>query len=237
MQKNILVIEDDNDTRLLIKEILNKDEIKTYFEDEPKNIMDLIYKINFDLIILDLVMPKVDGIQLFHFLKRNEISQNIPILILSGRKSESDIILGLEIGAEDYITKPFEPRILFTRVHNILRRKIFQSANDPNFIRYGNFTFDLHRFDFRIQEKHIELTRSEFYIMKLLCSNPGWVFNRKQILNAIHGSERPISIRSVDVMILNLRNKIKPKDFLLETVRGIGYRMKEFKTQKILKVS
>ncbi len=235
MQKNILLIEDDKEIAALVQNVLEREAMKVTVEYNPARIMDIVYKNSYDLIILDLVIPDLDGLQLFHFLKNEPQTQSIPILILSGRKSQEDIILGLELGADDYITKPFEPPILLSRVQNIIRRSKAHLAEDKNIIRYEKFKLDLRRFEFRIEDKVISITPGEFRILQLLCSNPGWVFSRKQILVAMHGSERPVTMRSVDVMVLNLRQKLVPKDHLLETVRGVGYRMKEVETRSFSK--
>ena len=183
------------------------------------------------LIILDIIMPDTNGLEICRHLKREVQTEQIPILILSSRSQESDVVSGLELGAEDYITKPFSPRVLLARVRTILRRNHSRnSAEEKKIVYYGDFKVDPHRFEISCDSEMIAVTRSEFHILYLLFGRPGWVFTRKQILEATHGEETPVTVRSVDVMVVNLRQKLNSQGHLLETVRGVGYRVKDIKS-------
>ena len=229
MDEKILIIEDDPDAAKILRHTLESEGYQAEVSDDIERSLAKAQSLFFDLVILDLILPKGDGLEFCRRLKRDPNTASIPILILSSRKEEADVVVGLELGAEDYVTKPFSPRIFLSRVRAILRRAAsFQpKLEQENIVHYEDFRIDPRRFEIKCGNRALTLTRSEFRILRLLFGSPGWVYTRKQILEAVHGKETPVTIRSVDVMVVNLRHKLGEKGALLETVRGIGYRAKE----------
>ena len=233
MNKNILVIEDDLDVAKVLHHTLQAEGYSVEIDDKLESSLEKAKSKEPALIILDLIMPDTDGLEICRQLKRDPQTAEVPILILSSRSQESDVVSGLELGAEDYITKPFSPRVLLARVRTILRRNHSESViGAEKVVYYGEFKVDPHRFEISCGTDMIAVTRSEFRILYLLFSRPGWVFTRKQILEATHGEETPVTVRSVDVMVVNLRQKLNSRGHLLETVRGVGYRVKDLKASK-----
>ncbi len=227
MSKSILVIDDDIEMRKLLRQVLEVEGYEVNLESNAESALREISSKQPDLIILDLVFPNTDGLDICRQLKNDLQTAQIPILILSSRQDEIDIVAGLKLGAEDYITKPFSPLMLLTRVDTILRRNRKGDSSEQSIVFYEDFIIDPQRFEIRHLGKSITVTRSEFRILHCLFSQSGIVFTRKQILEAIHGHETPVTIRSIDVMIVNLRQKLGTKGKLIETVRGVGYRAKE----------
>ena len=233
MNKNILVIEDDIDVAKVLHHTLQEEGFSVEVDDKLESSLEKAKNKEPALIILDLIIPGTDGLEICRQLKRDVQTAQIPILILSSRSQEADVVSGLELGAEDYITKPFSPRVLLARVRTILRRNQSQNGTGENkVVYYGDFKVDPHRFEVSCGTEMIAVTRSEFHILYLLFNRPGWVFTRKQILEATHGEETPVTVRSVDVMVVNLRQKLNSQGHLLETVRGVGYRVKDLKTRE-----
>lgn len=171
-----------------------------------------------DLIVLDLMMPGMDGLDLCRAVRRES---NVPIIMLTARVEETDKLVGLEIGADDYITKPFSPRELVARVKVVLRR----ASGDPaaEIIRVGNAALDRAHYQVQVGEQLIQLTPTEFEIMATLMSQPGRIFSRSQLLNAAHGVAFESYERAIDSHIRNLRHKIEPSE-LIVTVHGVGYK-------------
>ncbi len=179
------------------------------------------------LIVLDLMLPDADGMDVCRNLKRDERTRGIPILILSARGEEVDVVLGLEFGADDYMVKPFSPKELVARVRAVLRRSSAQG--DPE--KTGKLAIgdrlliDFQRHQVLIDQRAIDLTATEFTILAMLARRPGWVFSRQQILDALWGDEKAVLDRTVDVHIRNLREKMGPTAALIRNVRGIGYKV------------
>lgn len=178
-----------------------------------------------DLIILDLMLPDADGIEICKYLKSEREFSAIPIIMLTARAEETDKVLGLEIGADDYITKPFSPRELVARVKAILRRKV---PPHEEVIEIGDILkIDPQKFEVYVKGKKVELTPTEFKILKCLTEKKGWVFTREQILNYLWGEERAVLDRTIDVHIKNLREKLGKAGRLIKNVRGVGYKIEE----------
>ncbi|HRJ76171.1 MAG TPA: response regulator transcription factor, partial [Anaerolineales bacterium] len=171
-----------------------------------------------DLIVTDLMMPEMDGIDLIRTIRKES---NVPIIMLTARVEETDKLIGLEIGADDYITKPFSPRELVARVKVVLRRV----AGDANaeMIRVENVSLDRSNYKVQIEAREISLTPTEFEIMAILMSQPGRIFSRNQLLNAVHGVAFESYERAIDSHIRNLRRKLEPDDLII-TVHGVGYK-------------
>lgn len=178
-----------------------------------------------DLIVLDLMLPVIDGFEVCRMLKNDRAAADIPVIILSAKSQETDKIVGLELGADDYVTKPFSPRELIARIRAILRRDRVQSADGR--IKRGNISIDGTRHRVMVGQEEVPLTRTEFKLLEFMARRPGVVFSRARILDAISGQDAIVYDRTVDAHVKSLRQKLgKAKDYI-ETVRGAGYRFKE----------
>jgi len=180
-----------------------------------------------DLVILDLMLPGVDGLEVCKQLKADPRTGNIPIVMLTAKSEEPDVVAGLELGADDYITKPFSPRVLVARVKSVLRRKKAQSDEETAILKIHDLVIHPGRHEVIVRGKPVELTFTEFRILYTLAKRPGWVFSRYQIVDAVRGDDYPVTDRSVDVQIVSLRRKLGPSGKLIETVRGVGYKFRD----------
>lgn len=225
----ILVVEDEKDIRDLIVYNLSREGYRVSAVDSGEEAFKLIKKELPELLLLDLLLPGMDGFDLTKKLKNTERTADIPIVILTAKGEEADIVTGLELGAEDYITKPFSPRILLARIKVILRRnrKAGFNQGSATIIRTASLEINPGKFEVLVDNNPVNLTRTEFLILGLLAGKPGWVFTRSQIVNAIYGEDYSITKRAVDVQIVGLRKKLGSSGKLVETVHGIGYRFRE----------
>lgn len=179
-----------------------------------------------DLVILDLLLPGVDGWEVCKILKRDPRTATIPIMMLTARSEEADMVTGLELGADDYLTKPFSPRVLLARVKAALRRRQSEQAAEQSAISRGDLVIYPGYYTVRVHEHPVRLTPTEFRILHLLAQRPGWVFSRYQIVDNVRGTDVSVTERSVDVHIAALRRKLGDSSEVIETVRGVGYRFK-----------
>ena len=180
-----------------------------------------------DLIILDLMLPGIGGLDVAKYLRRKAETKNIPILMLTAKSSDADIITGLESGATDYMSKPFGIDVLMARVRAILRRHVPESVKEESDDLENGLVINRNRYQVKVNGKPVNLTLTEFQLLSFLASKKGWVFSRNQIVDAIHGTDYAVTDRSIDVVISGLRKKLKPKAHVIETVRGVGYRYRE----------
>lgn len=225
-KKRILLIEDEEDIAALIKLQAEICGYKMHVEVDGINGYRAIEREKPDLVILDIMLPGQNGLDVCRKLKNNTLLRSIPVIILSAKGEELDEILGLELGADDYISKPFSPRVLFSRIKAVLRRgKGKEKA--PKLISFGDFTLEIDRFMLRRSKELIPLTLSEFGILKRLASNPGRVLTRNQLLEDVNNDDSLIVDRNIDVHIAALRKKLGMEGQWIETVRGIGYRFQE----------
>jgi two-component system phosphate regulon response regulator PhoB len=186
-----------------------------------------------DLILLDLMLPGMDGLSVCHKLKNQAKTKSIPIVMLTAKGEESDIVAGLNLGADDYITKPFSPKVLMARVQAVLRRTAARMQESPDSSK-ADQPFSIHeltihpgRHEVTVGGTAVELTSTEFRLLQLLARRPGWVFTRQQILDGVHGDNYAITDRAVDVQIVGLRRKLGTAGRYIETVRGVGYRFRD----------
>lgn len=228
MQQKILIVEDETDIRELIGFNLELNNFTVIKVDTGKKGLSEVQKDPPDLIILDLMLPDMDGYAVCKNLKRDDRLKKIPVIMLTARSQEDDMIQGLEAGADDYITKPFSPRILLARVKTALRRNALPSDSPAiKTIRIHGIEMDPARFKVLVDGQPVDFSVTEFAILKFLAENPGWVFSRDQIIDAVKGEDYPVTARSVDVQILGIRRKLGDKGRFVETVRGVGYRIRE----------
>jgi two-component system phosphate regulon response regulator PhoB len=181
-----------------------------------------------DLILLDLMLPGIDGLEVCRLIKNNPAMSGIPVVMLTARGEDADVVTGLELGADDYIIKPFSPRVLVARVRALLRRKTTPpDQTDQTLVRLHDILIDPGKHQVYVEDQPVELTFTEFKLLQLLIQRPGWVFTRYQIVDALRGEDYPVSERSVDVQIVSLRKKLGNKGDFIQTVRGMGYKFKE----------
>jgi len=225
-KKRILLIEDEEDIAALLKLQADLSGYKLHVEVDGINGYRAIEREKPDLVILDLMLPGENGLDVCRKMKGNAELKNIPVIILSAKGEELDMMLGLELGADDYVAKPFSPKVLFSRIKAVLRRG--KDASKPTkVLKYGDFVLDIERYLLRKKDKQVPLTLSEFGILKRLVSNRGQVLSRHQLLEDVNNDDAFIVDRNIDVHIASLRKKLGPSFDWIETVRGIGYRFKE----------
>ncbi len=221
----ILVVDDEADIRELIQFNLEREGYTVMSAATGEEALSMTQHHKPELIILDLMLPGIDGIEVCKALS----SYEIPILMVTAKSEDSDIILGLEMGADDYITKPFSPRVLIARIRAVLRRNKKSSILNTVLKRVSihGISLDPARHHVTMDGEPLDLSVTEFGILEFLMRNPGWVFSRGQIIESVKGNDYPVTERSVDVQILALRKKLGEKGSVIETVRGIGYRLVE----------
>jgi two-component system phosphate regulon response regulator PhoB len=227
---SVLVVDDEQEILELVKYNLVKDgyEVACVFSGEDA--LSTTRSTMPDIIILDLMLPGVDGLEVCRRLKIDPATAHIPVVMLTAKGGEADIVAGLELGAADYVTKPFSPRVLLARVKAVLRRDVSQSEDEAAVIRIKELALHPGRHQVYVQDRPVELTATEFRILRFLAKRPGWVFTRQQIVDAAQGddvfiTDRFVTDRSVDVHIVSLRRKLGSVGAYIETVRGVGYRL------------
>ena len=226
-KEKILVVDDEEDILELLRFNLSREGYQVSCAASGEEALSLVRSEIPGLIVLDLMLPGIDGLEVTRRLKNDPNTKNIPIVMLTAKGEEADIVTGLELGADDYITKPFSPRILVARVRAVLRRKVKEPSEDTSAFQIHNFLIHPGRHEVLVNGKPVQLTFTEFGILNYLARRPGWVFTRFQIVDAVRGEDYPVTDRSVDVQIVGLRRKLGPAGKYIETVRGVGYRFKE----------
>ena len=225
-KEHILAVDDEEDILELIQFNLNREGYKVSTATSGEDALRKVYSKNPDLILLDLMLPDLDGFAVARKLKEDPKKRHIPIIMLTAKGEESDIVTGLELGADDYIVKPFSPRILIARVRTLLRR--LDTSNSKNdILEIKDLVIDPLKHIVSVKGEPVELTVSEFQILYFLAKKPGWVFTRSKIVDEIRGNNYAVTDRSVDVQIVGLRKKLKECGSYIETVRGVGYRFGE----------
>ena len=223
----ILVVDDEEDILELVRYNLAREGYRVVCAATGEQALNKAGSEPFDLIVLDLMLPGIDGLEVAKKLKSKPETRHIPIIMLTAKGEEADIVTGLELGADDYVTKPFSPRILVARVKAVLRRKVHDEVDDSSIIQIYELEIDPGKRKVLAEGLYVELTFTEFQILYLLARRPGWVFTRFKIVDSIRGDDYPVTDRSVDVQIVGLRKKLGPCGKYIETVRGVGYRFKE----------
>ena len=222
----ILIVEDEADIREMLAFNLGAEGYEVFSAESGEEGLECARKNSLDLIILDLMLPGIDGLDVCRKLKEDLKLRTIRILMLTARGEEIDVVTGLETGADDYMAKPFSPRILMARIKNLLRRETVPSPNEE-LIESRGLSINSTRRKVSYLGKRVELSFSEFNTLLFLAKHPGWVYSRYQIVDAIHGEGHPITERAVDVMIVSLRKKLGEASGCIQTVRGVGYKFKE----------
>lgn len=226
----ILVVEDDTDIQQLVSYNLIKSGFNVTCADSGEEALQILDQEEIDLIILDLMLPGRDGMEVCTIIREKAETREPPIIMLTAKSEEDDIVSGLACGADDYVTKPFSPRVLIARVQALLRRKYDQKPETqrPNLETIAIHSIVIHpgRHEVLVAGKQVHLTTTEFTILEQLAARPGWVLTRQQIIDKIRGYDYLITPRAVDVQIFGLRKKLGQAGNCIETVRGIGYRLK-----------
>ncbi|MBN1930902.1 MAG: response regulator transcription factor [Desulfobacterales bacterium] len=226
-REKILVVDDEED----ILELLQYNLVREGYDVIPvasgEKGREIAEREQPDLILLDLMLPGINGLEVTKALKKDLNTQNIPIIMLTAKGEEADIVTGLELGADDYITKPFSPRIVIARIRAVMRRKVSETQDLSSITRIHDLMIHNQKRKVWAEGELIDLTYTEFQILVFLAGRPGWVFTRSQIVDAVRGVDYPVTDRSVDVQVVGLRKKLGNCGKYIETVRGVGYRFME----------
>jgi two-component system alkaline phosphatase synthesis response regulator PhoP len=237
-EASILIVEDEPDIAELIRFHVEREGYRAQTVHSGRIALEVIQRDPPSLVVLDLMLPDLDGLEVCRRLKWENDTRRIPILIVSAKGEESDIVTGIELGADDYVTKPFSPKELMARLKNILRRRdgangqfTTPSGNEKHFA--GGLTIDADRHEVKVNGKSIDLTLTEFGILHYLATRPGFVRTRDQIIAAVHGDDAVLSSRTIDVHVTSLRRKLGEHGKMVQTVRGVGYRLAEMPSEPI----
>ena len=226
-KRHILAVDDEEDILELVRYTLSKEHYLVYTASTGEEALQLAKTKRFDLIVLDLMLPGVDGLEVCRLLKADASTSDVPIVMVTAKAQETDVVAGLELGADDYVVKPFSPRVLIARIKAVLRRRKERLPDEESVIVLPHLIIHPGRYEVVVDTRIVDLTRTEFRILHFLARRPGWVFTRQQIVDAARGEGYPVTDRSVDVHIVSLRKKLGRVGSSIETVRGVGYRFKE----------
>ncbi|MEI7878539.1 MAG: response regulator transcription factor [Planctomycetota bacterium] len=227
----VLIVEDEPEIAELIEFHAERAGMRARKVHSGRIALDVIKREKPDLIVLDLMLPDIDGLEVCRRLKQSDDTRMIPIVMVTAKGEEADIVAGIELGADDYVTKPFSPRVLMARLRNVLRRNGVADEPSPTSDRMvlleSKLVIDIDRHEILCDAKKVDLTLTEFGILHYLAGRPGFVRTRDQIISAVHGKSTVLSSRTVDVHITALRRKLGTLADCVETVRGVGYRFCE----------
>ncbi len=226
---DILVVEDEEDIQELLRYALGREGYNVRSAYTGEEALSAVSEKTPDLILLDLMLPGMDGLEVCRRIKGDPSTQSVPIVMLTAKAEDVDIVTGLEVGADDYVTKPFGTRVLIARIRAVLRRKGRQpsSRGHSKILKIHDIVIDTDRHEVTVSGRQIKLTYTEFKLLHFLAKRPGVVFSRNQILHALHGDAGVTTDRSVDVQVVGLRRKLGAAGKYIETVRGVGYRFRD----------
>jgi two-component system phosphate regulon response regulator PhoB len=223
----ILIIEDDPEIQELLSFAMSKEGWKLSRAETGEEGLEFLKKETANCVLLDIMLPGADGLKILKKLKAIERCRNIPVIMTTARGEEADIITGLELGADDYVVKPYSPKVLIARIRAALRRQEEGAGRETATAwQRGPIKLDAARHEAFCGGRRLDLYATEFALLRHFLSNPDIVFSRNQISAAIRGSDYPVTDRSVDVQILGLRKKLGDAGCLIETIRGVGYRFR-----------
>ena len=222
----ILVVDDEEDILEVIRYSLSKEGYQVTCVESGEKALEAVRTIGPDVILLDLMLPGVDGLEVCRQLKRVPETSQIPIVMITAKGEDVDIIIGLECGADDYVIKPFSARVLVARIRTILRKRNAARMSDGGVLRFRDLTIEPDQHSVMVGPAKVDLTVTEFKILITLARRPGWVFTREQLVDIARGDNTSVTLRSVDVHIVRLRNKLGVFGDWVETVRTIGYRFR-----------
>lgn len=225
--EHILVVEDEEDILELVRFHLQKAGYKVTAVDSGDRALKMFGQVNPDLVLLDLMLPGVGGLEICKTIRQSIGDTTTPVIMLTAKGEESDIIKGLQAGADDYIPKPFSPKVLIARIQAALRRREANQPGADEILRVGGLAINPGRHEVIAGKETISLTKTEFQVLHFLARRPGWVFTRYQIVDGVKGEDYVVTDRAVDVTIVGLRRKLGRNAHLIETVRGVGYRFQD----------
>jgi two-component system phosphate regulon response regulator PhoB len=226
-KEQILVVDDEEDLLELVRYNLSKEGYRVTGVGSGEEALKTARSRLPDLVVLDLLLPSVDGLEVCKLLKGDQRTRHIPVIMLTAKGEESDVVTGLELGADDYVRKPFSPRELLARVKAVLRRREKAQPETSTPIKIHDVVIHPGRHEVLVGGHAVQLTYTEFRLVHFLAQRPGWAFTRTQIVDAVKGEDYPVTERSVDVQVAGLRKKLGTAAQYVETVRGVGYRFKE----------
>ena len=225
--EHILIVEDEADIAELLEYNLERHDYDPQSVGTGEEGLVQAREGEPDLVILDLMLPGLSGLEVCRRLKADPQTAKIPVIMLTAKGEEEDIVAGFEAGADDYVTKPFRPKVLLARVKAVLRRGAGRRPREDEITELEGLEIHPGRHEVRYEGNSVDLTRTEFRILQFLASRPGWVFTRTQIVRSVHGDDYPVTGRSVDVQVAALRRKLGDAGSLIQTVRGVGYKIGE----------
>lgn len=228
MEKVVAIVDDEKDILELVSHHLKREGYKVKEFLNGKDFIMYLDSVIPDLTLLDIMLPGTDGLEICRMLKSKPSTSSMPIIMLTAKGTEADVVVGLELGADDYVVKPFSPRELLARIRSVMRRSEKKEAGE-DIIKVGPLTINRERYDVFVDSKRIELTTTEFKILEVLAERKGRVFTRDQLLKKkrLWGDDKLVFDRTIDVHIKNLRDKLGPAGQMLKTVRSIGYKLEE----------
>ena len=227
-QRKIVVIEDEPDILEAIQYNLEREGFRVITATSGDDGLQTVIREDPDLLVLDLLLPGLDGLEVCRRLKMDPVTQKIPIIMVSAKGEESDIVLGLGVGADDYVTKPFKPKELVARVRAVLRRGAYrESDSNHERITRGPLVVDTIRHEVRLDGRGVTLTPTEFRLLHLLASHPGRVFTRDLLVTRVIGDGAAVIDRNIDVHVRSIRKKLGSHRELINTIRGVGYRFQD----------
>ena len=224
--EQILIIEDDAEIQEMLKYAFEQEGWKLIQVKTGEEGLEHLRKEGADCVILDIMLPGMDGFKALKKIRADESFRTLPVIMCTARGEEADIVTGLELGADDYVVKPYSPRVLAARIRAGLRRKESALSPDKNFLRQGKLSLDVERHSAFLGEEALDLSATEFAFLAHFMSHPDMVFSRQKLITSIRGEDYPVTDRSVDVQILGLRKKLGDCGDMIETIRGVGYRFK-----------
>lgn len=226
-KEHILVVEDDADIRELVTYNLKREGFLVSSTLSGMEGIRVAQSDNPHLMVLDIMLPDINGLEVCRQLKQGTATKSIPVIMLTAKGEDADVVSGLAAGADDYVVKPFSPKVLLARIKTVLRRGVSQMAGPDSVLSVHSLAIHPGRHEVTVHGKQVALTLTEFGILHLLARKPGWVFSRYQIVDEVRGSDVLVTDRAVDVQIVGLRRKLGTAGDVIETVRGVGYRMRD----------
>jgi len=222
--ERILIIEDDSEIQEMLTYSFAQERWKLIMASTGEEGLELLSKEGADCVILDIMLPGIDGFKILKKIRADTLYRTLPIIMCTARGGEADVVTGLELGADDYIPKPYSPRVLAAKIRSALRRN--EIPQDTTILKHGKLKIDIERHTCYLGETPLDLFATEFAILAHFMSHPDIVFSRQKLITAIRGPDYPVTDRSVDVQILGLRKKLKECGDMIETIRGVGYRFR-----------
>ncbi len=225
--KKILIIEDDDDIRQLLSYNLVQEGYAVTEASDGQKGLERYWNVTPHLVLLDIMMPGKNGVDVLKEIRNGKVAPQTPVILISAKGEELDIVMGLELGADDYVVKPFSIKVLFARIRKVFSKAVQQSELISDCITHHDISIDNAKRKVAFGDKEFDLTASEFSALYFLISNPGRVYTRNQIISAVHGDDYFVTDRSIDVLIVSLRKKMGSAGKLIETIRGVGYTFTE----------